>query len=262
MRAFDTSRYATGNKAISSQTAHLLGQQFGLAVIGAWHGTEGYDEAEASLAKCRLEGMVTATYAALSPNRDARQAIDECKVRCGSEWGQLRFVAIDCETDGVSHDQIASAAVRISELHGYPIIYTSKYKWGVLTGGSPDFSHLGLFLWDALYNGQADLNDFLSGAYGGWTWQSLAGHQYSNTTPFADISIDYNVFSDDWIAKRKPGTELVDLLTAWQGDMKDLVANTELLVPAISDTLLAYHTLYVEQRQRAWHALLTSSGQV
>lgn len=255
MRAFDTSRYATGNQPISSTTVAALRVAFDLAIIGAWHGTEGYDAAEQSLSDCHTSGMEIATYAALSPGKDASAAVDEAKARCGRAWESCRFCAIDVETDGVTHDQIATATERIVTLSMLPIVYTSKYKWQSLLANTPDFRTL--YLWDAWYNGAATLDDFISGTYGGWTWDTLAGKQYSNSTVFRDISIDYNTFADEKVWKmHAPEPPLVTLLRAWNRDMTDLSVNASLLTNRMNPTMLALHTVYTEERNRAWQALL------
>lgn len=255
MRAFDTSRFATNNNPISVVTAQKLNQVFDLAVIGAWHGTVGYDAAEASLLNCRENFMYIATYAALAANHDPVAAINECHARCGAQWANLLFCAVDVELDGVTHDQIAAAVERIVALGQKPIIYTSKYKWQSILNDTPDFARLGVKLWDAKYDGSAALDDFISGAYGGWTWDTLLGHQYTNTTPFADISVDYNVF-DDRLVQAIPSS-LVGLATAWATDMQDVTDNAQLLVHIpLNTTALALHSIYAANRARAWDALL------
>lgn len=255
MKAFDTSRYACNNQPIPAGTVSLLRQEFELAIIGSWHGIEGYDAAEASLNACRLAGMVTATYAALSPGHDAQAAVAAAVAACGAEWPLMRFCAIDCETEGVTHEQIADAAVAIARAKQVPIIYTSQYKWQQLTGNTSDFSSFKL--WDAHYDNDPSL-DFISSGYGGWQLKDLAGDQYTNSTAFGAIDIDYNVFSDSWVHSIAPVDPMHELLLAWQTDMEDLARNAESLVAMVGDDLaLALHKLYTDKKQQAWHALLT-----
>lgn len=258
MKATDTSRYATGNNVVPGSAFKAM-QAAGvqLFIPGAWHGIEGYDAVEASLNLGRTKyGLYTATYAALAPGWSGKNAIEKTRELCGAEWGELAFCAVDVETPGITHKQISEAVEQVAAFKQIPVIYTARYAWEEITGNSEDFRWVRL--WNALYDDDPDI-DFLAHPFGGWTLASLAGEQYANSTPFGGIDVDFSTFSDEFIrpALADPANPLVVLRDAWQRDMADLTKNTADLVARVGDDIaLALHTLYTENRQRGWHALL------
>ena len=78
-----------------------------------------------------------------------------------------------------------------------PVIYTSRYEWGVVMGGSEEFADVPL--WDAAYTGLTPWQwptDVQLGfvPYGGWT--KRFGWQFKGTTSYLGGSVDLNIFED------------------------------------------------------------------
>lgn len=275
MKAFDGSRYSFGNVVVPVPVLEELhrpvanhGYGCDLAIIGSWHGgSEGYDAAEQTLVNCRVVGLLTATYIALSPSMSGRESVDEGRRRCGNEWGLLKFVAVDAETIGVTAAHVRDAVQAILEYGGTPVVYTAHYIWRQMMGDdSTEFS--GLPLWNAYYDDDPDI-DYQKLPYGGWTIAKLAGEQYTNTTDIAGgVAVDFSVFSDEWILSLTQGIPDTDfagtvkaLREAWGKDMADLAVNAADLIQTPFDTTrLALHDLYTQNRDGAWKRFLNPVG--
>jgi len=256
MRAFDASRYSTGNSPVSIDALSAMYRDgIRLAVPGCWHGNEGYDSVAETLRNSRQAGLLTATYIALTPAYDGYNSVMKGYSLCGAEWQFLRFVALDVEVPGITREDLIAAIKQVVALGQRPIIYTSRSAWNAVMNDSFDFWWLPL--WDAHYT-----DNPLFGAqfnpYGNWSLANLAGDQYTNTTSYQGISVDFNVFSDAFVnASPAPLNELAALAKAWQRDMLDLSTNAADLVSRLGDdNALTLHTLYTEERQRTWHAIL------
>lgn len=256
MRAFDVSRYSTGNVPVSVDSLRAIyADDVRLAIPGCWHGSEGYDAVAETLYNSRQAGLLTATYIALTPAYDGYTHVMKGYSLCGAEWSYLRFVALDVEVAGITRNALIAAIKQIVALGQRPIIYTSRGAWNSVMDDSQDFWWLPL--WDAHY-----INDPLFGAqfnpYGNWTLANLAGDQYTDTTPYQGISVDFDVFSDAFVnSSPAPLNELAALAKAWQADMLDLSINAADLIKRLGDDIgLTLHTLYTDERQRAWHAVL------
>ncbi len=268
MKAFDTSRYSTGNKPIDRSVFDKLRSDYGcgLAIIGAWHGIEGYDFAEISMATARAARLLTATYIALSPSRSGREAIDAGRAFCGNEWGSLRFVAIDVEVPGVTFAHIVDAIKAVVEYGQTPILYSAAWFWSanlsdvLVTSIAAAVGVSRLYAWDADYDGKTDLD--YENVWGGLLAADVVGDQYTNTTSVDPaVDVDFSVFSDAWLASLPTSMTLAEavaqLQQAWISDMIDLSNNAlDLTKTPLDVTRLAYHTLYTQNRYAAWKRLL------
>ncbi len=267
MKAFDTSRYSTGNKPIDRSVFDDLRSNYGcgLAIIGAWHGIEGYDAAETSLATARAARLLTATYIALSPSHSGREAVDAGRALIGNEWGPLRFVAIDVEVPGVTMAHIVDAIKAVVEYGQTPILYSAAWFWNAnladvtVTAITTAAGVARLYAWDADYDGKTDLD--YKNVWGGLLVADVIGDQFTNTTNVGTIDVDFSVFSDAWLASLPTNMSLADAIAAlqssWISDMADLSNNALDLTKTPLDVMrLAYHTLYTENRNAAWKRLL------
>ncbi len=256
MRAFDFSRDSTGNNAVdASVIAAAVSDGMKLAIAGCWNGLNEYDGAAKSFADFRGVGIYTGAYTALTPAVSGHDAVTHARNSCGDEWTYLRFCAIDVEIPGVTSNQISDAIQCVVQYKQRPIIYTSAYMWHLVMQDATNFSWVPL--WDAHYDSNPVL-DFIDHGYGGWTIDKLVGDQYTNSTSYHGIAIDYDVFSDNWVlASPAPANPLDALRQAWIRDMNDLAVNASLLTAVPLATLpLALHCLYTDERNRAWQALL------
>ncbi len=167
-----------------------------LAIVGSWHGAGANPHAEANLLEAKRAGLYVATYVALNAG-SGRAAVRNGKQACGRAWDDLVFVAIDCETDGIS-SPIVSAAIDEVEQEGLrPIIYTAYWWWHGHFGNPDSFRHMPL--WSADYDLDPALT--LSPAYGGWTEAKLVGKQYDGSTEtrhpmLHGVEVDKNIFDD------------------------------------------------------------------
>lgn len=259
MKAFDLSRYSTGNKPVSDVDILTLRDTYRcqLGVVGLWHGLEAYDAAHKTLVGIRSAGMLTAGYIALSPSRGGAEQVALGKAIAGDEWPALNFVAIDVEVDGVTVPQIREALDAVQSAGQRPIVYTAKWYWTGPFGDSTAFANYPL--WDAYYDN--DPTPAFNHPYGGWTMASLVGDQFTNTTNVGSIAVDFNIFSDDFVQQVDPPTDfpgaMAKLTEAWRKDMADLAVNAaDLIQTPLDVTRLALHDLYTQIRDAAWKALL------
>lgn len=171
-----------------AQEAVHLGYK--LTIVGGWHGGTKNQYARESLANARTAGMMIATYTILNSIPGAF-AVDRCREACGDMWDHLKFVALDCEVDGITKATIRDAEVHALALGHQPIIYTGRWWWVGHFGNPQDFKHLPL--WHSYYDLDPDI-DFGRMQYGGWTMADLIGEQFQGTTIVAGQSVDKNVF--------------------------------------------------------------------
>jgi len=144
-----------------------------------------------SLRKARLRGMETAAYFALSSQNGAWH-VGEALKAAGSEWENLRFVAIDVELTWVTPQQVRDAVREVTRLGARPIIYTANWFWKQHFGNSTEFRNLPL--WDADYDNVERFDPFPT--YGGWT--ERVGKQYTNEARDVKFIADGNVFDENW----------------------------------------------------------------
>ena len=136
-----------------------------------------------------------ATYAALYPGVPGNGTIQVSKAMCGGGyWPRLSFVAVDCETDGITKEQIAAAVAAVQAENLRPVIYTARWWWRDHFGNPTDFKHLPL--WNAYYDSDPDV-DFPSNPYGGWT--GVMGEQYAGTVTLCGVGVDKNSFDEAFI---------------------------------------------------------------
>jgi len=192
-----------------------------LAIVGSWHGLSPNQHAEQNLKEAKAAGLRTATYIALNSGA-GRESVRKGKRACGSAWADLAFVAIDCETDGITKTIISEAEAEVRNENLRPIIYTAGWWWRDRFGDPDDFKHLPL--WNADYD-QVPARDFPS-PYGGWALSDLKGKQYDGSTRqrhpmLFGVEVDKNNFDGDWVLERagsgvpttsaQPGSDLSTL---------------------------------------------------
>ena len=170
-----------------------------LAIVGSWHGLSANPDAERNLLEAKAAGFRIATYVALNAG-SGRTAVRNGKQACGRAWDDLVFVAIDCETDGITAPIISEAIDEVKRNGLRPIIYTANWWWHGHFGNPRNFRHMPL--WSADY----DLDPTLapSPAYGGWTEAELVGKQYDGSTEdrhpmLHGVEVDKNTFDRDFI---------------------------------------------------------------
>ena len=135
-----------------------------------------------------------ATYAALYPGVPGRGTIQVAKAMCGGYWPRLSFVAVDCETDGITKGQIHEAVGEVQGEGKRPVIYTARWWWRDHFGNPTDFKALPL--WNAYYDSDPDI-DFATAPYGGWA--GVMGEQYAGTVTLCGVGVDKNSFDEAFI---------------------------------------------------------------
>ncbi len=191
-----------------------------VACIGSAHPRPN-SYAEANLGRAQTAGMALATYIVVWPGVPSANTVQVAKQCCGRFWPKLTFAAIDCEEDGITEAQIFGMETALKAEGQRPIIYTGGWWWGTDDyaghfNNSHAFKHLPL--WAANYSvppgGAVPL-------YGGWTQESLVGHQYAGTVEIPGVnypspgnpaemiglSVDRNVFRKDFIYPAPPQEE-------------------------------------------------------
>ena len=170
-----------------------------LAIVGSWHGLSANPDAERNLLEAKAAGFRIATYVALNAG-SGRTAVRNGKQACGRAWDDLVFVAIDCETDGITAPIISEAIDEVKRNGLRPIIYTANWWWNGHFGNPRNFRHMPL--WSADYD--LDPTLALSPAYGGWTDAELVGKQYDGSTEdrhpmLHGVEVDKNTFDRNFV---------------------------------------------------------------
>lgn len=170
-----------------------------LAIVGSWHGLSANSDAERNLLEAKAAGCLIATYVALNAG-SGRTAVRNGKRACGRAWDDLVFVAIDCETDGITAPIISEAIDEVKRNGLRPIIYTANWWWNGHFGNPRNFRHMPL--WSAGYDLDPTLS--LSPAYGGWTDAELVGKQYDGSTEnrhpmLHRVEVDKNTFNRNFV---------------------------------------------------------------
>ena len=194
IHGLDISKYAGPVGLAEWQRAYKEGQR--VAVVGSWHGVDANHFAFQNLDHARLAGFLTATYIVLNA-LDGAEAVKRAAAACGSEWEQLKFVALDIEVDGVTWGIIADAKAAIGRVlpKAKVCIYTGSWFWRGHLNNPTWGIDLSLPLWDSRYDGQPDLA--FPDPYGCWT--ELIGRQYQGTNKALGFSTDLSVFDSAWI---------------------------------------------------------------
>ena len=177
-----------------------------LVIIGSWHGDAHSvnPHCKEDLRLARAAGRYTATYTVLdSPQgTTAAGAVQKARQVCGDEWEHLSFVAVDCEVDGITIPEIATALAEVERMAQRPIIYTAHWWWVGHFGNPDNFKDVPL--WNAYYDQDPDF-DFARLPYGGWTIDDVVGEQYTGTTTFAGVEMDRNSFLKDFVDQENGG---------------------------------------------------------
>ena len=177
----------------------LYAQGQRLAVIGSAHPRPNTFALE-NLRRAKQAGFILATYAVVYPSVPSAQTVDVAKRMCGEFWPQLSFVGIDCETEGITEAQIfgMETAIRAAELR--PLMYTGGWFWKPKMADSQAFNHLPL--WTANYRSPPESDSVP--LYGGWTKNSLVGHQWAGSVQLAGVTVDRNNFRRDFVQGGQP----------------------------------------------------------
>lgn len=166
-----------------------------VAVVGSWHGLSANPYAERNLERADRTGMAIATYVALNSGNGAA-AVHSGLDACGAMEPKLRFVALDCEIDGITDDIIESALALVENQGHRPVIYTARWWWQGHYGDRTTFSYLPL--WNAYYDADPDI-DFPHASYGDWGLGQLMGEQFTGSTELVGVTVDRNTFRQEFI---------------------------------------------------------------
>ena len=163
----------------------------------------------------RIAGLQRGIYAAINGSLpDAGWHIQKSKEIVGSEWGSLSCVSVDVEIDNIEEHHIQQALDRVEYYDSRPLVYSAYWFW------SQYLSHVTSFarypLWNAYYDDHPDI-DFAKLPYGGWDISMVVGEQYTNTTPYMGMQVDFNFFYDNFWKGEEPymPTVIDSLHVAW-----------------------------------------------
>jgi len=171
---------------------YLKGQR--VAVVGAAHPRRN-PYCRTNLERAKRSGFILATYAVVWPGMTGEFVIDTAKDVCGSFWGELAFVGVDCEVDGIA-SAVRPAVERVKALKQRPVIYTGRWWWVDHNGNSSALKDVPL--WSASYDNDPDI-DFQKAPYGGWTLEKLMGEQYAGTVVLEGQTVDRNSFRKQFV---------------------------------------------------------------
>lgn len=165
-----------------------------LFIGAAWTGNQHVPGCQRALAVIRECGATTGAYFVTHGWQHSHEwHYERAREVIGQEWEHLKVCAVDVEVEDAN--TTIEGIRRCQELvieHGVPVspIYTSWYKWQLITGGSHGCADLPW--WPAQYDGVPDLGNVIT--YGGW--RIPLGKQYTNTTDLDGIAVDFNVFDE------------------------------------------------------------------
>lgn len=201
VKGVDVSYWSSKGPISRSTWRKFAADGVSVAVVGAHHGKTTNTNAQESLFNARLEGFITASYFALVPDGSGTWHADQAAKACGDEWDLLSFVAVDCEVDGITTDQIREAVDYIERSGLRAVIYTARWWWAGRFGNPTLFKDLPL--WNAYWDKDPDF-DFERAPYGGWTIDSVIGTQYTGSTKMHGITVDLDAFRADFVAGGPP----------------------------------------------------------
>ena len=204
IEGIDISKYQGSVDQATWRALKKSGQE--VAVVGSWHGRDGNPHCEENLLRAAAQGMKIATYTVLNGSQPGNAAVSQGKSFCGNVWSDLRFVAIDCELDGITETHIRQAEAAIIAEGQTPIIYTAYWWWHDHFGNPNSFSHLPL--WNAYYDQQPDI-DFQKLPYGGW--QDVVIEQYAGSVQLEGVTVDRNSFRKEFIYPKKEEDDMPQL---------------------------------------------------
>ena len=164
---------------------------YSLMISQLWGGWSKNDHAEKALTICKGAGHQIAGYTYLTENYPGAYHVQRAKEAAGERWGDLKWLAIDCEFQGLTLGTIDEAVAEAENEGVHPIIYTGEWFWRGSMGNPQMFNNMQL--WTTYYNGTLDLGDVP--LYGGWG--KVYGKQLKGTTYIDGIGCDLNVFEDD-----------------------------------------------------------------
>lgn len=222
--AVDVSWLGDSNRVIGEDVWKQIPQP--LAIVGLHHGVTPNYSAAGSLYGARAAGKKVAGYIALTPGKTGAEHVAIGRTTAGGEWPWLRFVAIDCEVDGITVQQIKDAMAAVAAAGGRPIIYTAYWWWYSHFGNKRDFWNVPL--WDANYDGRHVLEPVGYGGFG-----KVVGHQYAGTGLLDTIHPDFNVFDTAWLAEQEGLTISPAMSTA---DLTQEYTDLYTAVPGVDHT--------------------------
>ena len=191
VKALDVSKW-TG--AVSTaQWAAALSRGYNLAVVGAWHGTQANDFAEATLKNARSAGLDVAAYCVLN-SEDGSRSIHDAMQACGDQSEYLSFMALDIEVQGLNHQIFNDAANTLASVEVISCVYT-RYSFWHDTLGNPEWG-INLPLWTADYESGDSL--VIERNYGLWTQENTIGRQYQGSNNRLGFNADLNIFKAGW----------------------------------------------------------------
>jgi hypothetical protein len=173
-----------------------------LLVCNLWTGRERIAGTEDALRTAREAGLLTAGYVVVHDGRTAEEHWAQAVVAAGAELPYLRFVAVDVEVEPVSVPTIRAACDLVAGAGLRPCIYTGRWFWRDRLGDPHDLADVPL--WAAEY-GRPPWQVRLD--YGGWSPDSLVGHQHAGTHAMGGLQVDANAFRAPWVLAQPPAAE-------------------------------------------------------
>ena len=231
MKAIDISMYQ--RHPGESWWRRVFADGWELAIVGSWHGISANPDAERNLLEAKAAGFRIATYVALNAG-SGRTAVRNGRQACGRAWHGLVFVAIDCETDGITAPIISEAIDEVKRDGLRPIIYTAHWWWNGHFGDPDGFRHMPL--WSAAYD--LDPTLALSPAYGGWTDAELVGKQYDGSTEdrhpmLHGVEVDKNTFDRNFVEEGDMGR-----IEELRAEVKQTRADLERVITAVGKEIV------------------------
>ena len=231
MKAIDISMYQ--RHPGESWWRRVFADGWELAIVGSWHGISANPDAERNLLEAKAAGFRIATYVALNAG-SGRTAVRNGRQACGRAWHGLVFVAIDCETDGITAPIISEAIDEVKRDGLRPIIYTAHWWWNGHFGDPDGFRHMPL--WSAAYD--LDPTLALSPAYGGWTDAELIGKQYDGSTEnrhpmLHGVEVDKNTFDRNFVEEDDMGR-----IEELRAEVKQTRADLERVITAVGKEIV------------------------
>lgn len=132
-------------------------------------------------------------YVSLTPSLSGAQHVVKAFAGMPADLrSRLDDVAIDVEIEGVTFEQVEEAVETVAGLGWRKLIYTSAGYWLEHMRNEP--APAGWLLWDARWDGNADIDDPIQG-YGGFDAARVVGHQYSGNVNVHGVDIDLDVWN-------------------------------------------------------------------
>ena len=194
--ACDVSAYSKATPYTQAEWSAAKRRGCGLAIVGSWHGTHGNPRCQDSLASAKAVGLELGTYAVLNGVL-GDESIEHAKSVCGSQWDDVRFIALDIEVTGVTFETISSASATLAHYGKQVCLYTGSWWWVGHMGNPTWGADLDIKLWTADYSRPPSLD--LPKPYGGWYASDVIGHQFQGTNTRLGLNCDLSVFDMDWV---------------------------------------------------------------